>query len=357
MTRSAGWVPGAAIAAVLLAATAEAGRVETVVPLGGTAGGSVAAADDVATMAFLVSAGEKRNLVVTVKAAKGSALLPDVRFVDPTGGEIDPKRLTELRSTGAFLGLAVVLLAFAPSRLRVSREELPLLVFYGICGFALVQWSYFVAIERLPVGIALLLQFTAPVLVALWARFGRHEHVRRRVWAALALTLVGLTLVSQAWLGLTLDGVGVAAALLASVSLAIYFVVGERAVGRRDPLSLVCLAFLVATLFWAVVNPLWTFPWSVLGDAVSLQGNLSEYSAPVWLLVAFVVLIGTMITFTLMVGSLRHITATKASIAATLEPVVATIVAWAWLGETFGTAQLIGGAVVLAGIVLAQTAR
>ena len=90
---------------------------------------------------------------------------------------------------------------------------------------------------------------------------------------------------------------------------------------------------------------------------MSLQGNLSEYSAPIWLLVSFIVLIGTMVTFSLLVGSLRHISATRASIVATLEPVVATVIAWAWLGETFGTTQLVGGAIVIAGILVAQSAR
>ncbi|HEU0337023.1 MAG TPA: EamA family transporter [Gaiellaceae bacterium] len=273
------------------------------------------------------------------------------------GGEIDPKRLTELRSTGAFLGLAVVLLAFAPSRLRVSREELPLLVFYGICGFALVQWSYFVAIERLPVGIALLLQFTAPVLVALWARFGRHERVRRRVWAALALTLVGLTLVSQAWLGLTLDGVGVAAALLASVSLAIYFVVGEHGVGLRDPLSLVCLAFLVAALFWAAVQPWWSFPFGALTEPTSLFGNLADVSLPVWLLALWMIGPGTIVPFALSIGALRHLPATIVGVAATAEPPLAALAAYLWLDETLAAMQVVGGLVVLLGIGLAQTAR
>jgi drug/metabolite transporter (DMT)-like permease len=105
------------------------------------------------------------------------------------------------------------------------------------------------------------------------------------------------------------------------------------------------------------VQPLWEFPWDVLGETVSLQGNLSEHSAPVWVLVAFVIVVGTMITFSLLTGALRHLSATRASIVATLEPVIATGVAWVWLGESFGPAQLIGGAVVLAGIFIAQSAR
>ena len=64
-----------------------------------------------------------------------------------------------------------------------------------------------------------------------------------------------------------------------------------------------------------------------------------------------------MVTFSLLVGALRHISATKASIVSSLEPVVATVIAWAWLGETFGPTQLVGGAVVIAGILVAQSAR
>ena len=115
--------------------------------------------------------------------------------------------------------------------------------------------------------------------------------------------------------------------------------------------------FLFAAALWAVVQPLWEFPWNVLGDTVSLQGNLSDHSAPVWLMVGFIIVVGTMITFSLLTGALRHLSATRASIVATLEPVVATVVAWIWLEETFGPTQLIGGAIVLGGIFLAQYAR
>ena len=155
-----------------------------------------------------------------------------------TESGISNLRLTELRATGAFLGLAAFVLATTPRRLRIARDELALLVFYGIVGFALVQWLYLVAIERLPIGIGLLLEFTAPVLVALWARVMWHEHVRRRVWAALALALSGLTLVAEVWEDARLDTIGVAAGLLAAGALATYFLVGEHATGRRDALSL-----------------------------------------------------------------------------------------------------------------------
>ena len=199
-----------------------------------------------------------------------------------------------------------------------------------------MQWLYFVAIENLPVGVALLIEFTAPLFVALFARFVYKEHVRRRIWVSVALCLTGLALVVELWSGVAFSTVGVTAAFGGALALTAYLLMAERERRHRDAASLSFYGFLFAALLWAVVQPLWKFPWGVLDDHVSLQGNLSEYSAPVWVLVAFIVLIGTMITFSLLTGSLKHISATRASIVATLEPVVATVIAWAWLGETFG---------------------
>src|SRR5947208_4404246 len=131
-------------------------------------------------------------------------------------------RLTQVRSTGAFAGLALVLALTNRRALRLRAREIPLLVLFGVCGLAFVQWFYFIAIHRLAIGIALLIQYLAPLLVALWVRFVVRRPVRRRLWAALALALSGLILVVQLWKGGTLDGVGVAASLAAAVAFAFY---------------------------------------------------------------------------------------------------------------------------------------
>jgi drug/metabolite transporter (DMT)-like permease len=181
--------------------------------------------------------------------------------------------------------------------------------------------------------------------------------VRRRIWGALALALAGLALVTEVWEGLSLDGVGVAAALAGALAYAAYVLMAERAVGRRDPFSLSLYGFLFAALFWALVQPLWTFPAGVVDDRVSLLGNLAGSELPVWALMAWLVTLGTIAPFGLVVWALRYIPATRVGIVAMLEPVAATLVAFAWLDERLGAAQLAGGAVVLAGILLALTAR
>src|SRR5690348_6765612 len=100
-------------------------------------------------------------------------------------------RVAELRSAGAAAGFALALLATRRSGFALRAREVPFLVFFGICGLSFVQWLYLIAVHRLAVGIALLLQYLAPLAVALWARFVFRQPVRRRVWGALALSLTG----------------------------------------------------------------------------------------------------------------------------------------------------------------------
>jgi drug/metabolite transporter (DMT)-like permease len=266
-------------------------------------------------------------------------------------------RLTEVRCTGAMIGLAVIVFVTRPAALRTDRRELVRLIAFGVLGVALVQLFYFLAIRRLDVGVSLVIQYLGPLIVALWARFVLRENVRRRLWIALAAAIVGLTLVVDLWHGVSLDGLGVMWSLCAAVTFAFYMLFAERGVRERDPITLLCWGFLFASIFWAIVQPWWNFPFDVPGRSVSLLGNLSAWHLPVWSMLLWMVLLGTIVPFFLIVGSMRHISATRAGITAMVEPVVASVVAWVWLDETLSTTQLVGGAIVLAGIVLAQSAR
>ena len=272
---------------------------------------------------------------------------------------ISSLRLTEVRITGAAIGLVAALAIFRPESLRVTRKELPFLVVFGVCGLALVQWLYFLAIHRLELGIALLIQYLAPLLVALWARFVVHRPVRRRIWLALGLALFGLSLVVQIWRGSGngLDGLGVLAALGGAVSFAAYILLAERGVSRRDAVSLTAYGFVFGALFFAVIQPWWTFPSRHVAEHVSLLGNLADSQLPVWALMLWLIVLGAIVPFALFVSSLHYIPATRASIVAMFEPVVASAIAWAWLDESLDPVQIVGGALVLCGIVLAQTAR
>jgi drug/metabolite transporter (DMT)-like permease len=266
-------------------------------------------------------------------------------------------RLTEIRCAGALVGLFLLAVAAWRRELRIERRELVFLAAFGIGGVALVQWTYFVAIGRLPVGIALVIQYVAPLVVALYARLVLREQVRARVWAALGLSLAGLVLVVRLWRGLVFDGVGVLAAVGAMVAFAFYLLMAERGITRRGSVPLLAWGFAFATLFWSVVLPWWSYPGGRLGADASLLGRLDTHHVPLVALVLWVVVLGTVVPFALIVGALKHVPATRVGIVAMLEPVTATLVAWIWLGESLAAVQLVGAAVVLAGIGLAQSAR
>jgi drug/metabolite transporter (DMT)-like permease len=273
------------------------------------------------------------------------------------GSGVDAEQLTEVRCAGALLGLVVIALVTRPATLRLRRDELPLIVALGVVGLALVQWSYFFAIHRIAIGIALVIQFVGPILVALWARFVYGEHVRARIWVALALALLGLPLIVEIWKTDRPDAAGLAAAGLAALTYAAYILLAERGVRRRDPISLSAWGFFFATAFWSVLSPWWNFPGGRVGQDVSLLGNLASDHLPVWALMAWMIVLGTIIPFALVVAALQRISATRAGITAMLEPVVAVVVAWAWLGESLDPLQLSGGAVTLAGVSLALSSR
>jgi drug/metabolite transporter (DMT)-like permease len=269
---------------------------------------------------------------------------------------IPATRLTALRCTGAALALLVVLALFAPGRLRVTWREVPFLALFGIVGVALTQFLYYVAIGRMPVGIALVFEMTAPVFIALYVWLVRREKVRSRLWLALLLSLSGLVLVAEVWQdGGSLDPIGVGAALIAALCLATYYLMGERGTVNRDPVALTCWSFVAAALFWAAAAPWWQFDTSVLTEQVPI--SVGSVQLPLWVLVAWIVVLGAVVPFWLSISALRHLAPTAAGLVATIEPVFASIVAWLWLEQVLTGWQVAGGIVVLTGIVLAQTAR
>ena len=269
---------------------------------------------------------------------------------------VEPTRLTALRCLGAAVGLLLLLAVISPRRLQLTRREVPFLAVFGVVGVALTQFLYYVAIGRLPVGIALVFEMTAPVLIALYVWLVRHETVRRRLWLALLLSLSGLVLVAQVWQGGgSLDPVGVAAGLAAAVCLATYFLMGERGTVTRDPVALTCWSFVAAGLFWSVVAPWWAFDPAVLGRPVRM--SLGALELPLGVLIGWIVVLGAIAPFWLSIAALRHLPPTTAGLVATVEPVFASAVAWLWLEQVLTGWQVVGGAVVLVGIALAQTAR
>jgi drug/metabolite transporter (DMT)-like permease len=273
-------------------------------------------------------------------------------------GGVDPLTLTTTRVTGTFLVLLVVAAVFRRDALRPPRGRLGLLlVVHGLVGVAALQWTYFVAIDRLPVGMALLLEYQAPILVALWARFLQHEQVRPRLWMGLALAWGGLAAATGIWRGLSLDVVGILGGAGAAVCFAAYFLIGEHGVARLDPMRVILWSFLCATIGLNAVHPVSALPLSLLDDRVTLLGRLAGHTAPVWAVLAWIVVVGTVLPFGVELMALGHLRATTVTMVAMLEPIGVSALGWVWFAESLDAVAVIGGVAVVAGIAVAQSAR
>lgn len=274
---------------------------------------------------------------------------------------LDATRLSQLRASAAFVVLLVVVSLVRPSALRLQGwKEFRLLALYGILGVTMTQWLYFIGIHLLPVGVALILEFTAPLMVAVWVKFAWSHHVQRTTWLGLFIALSGLVLITEVWNGFRLDVLGVSASLGAAAALAIYYLAGERLLTgeyQRDSLSLTMWGFGMAAAFWAVFQPWWTFPWSELSGAGEITTGSASFTTPLWLMACWMVVMGTVMPFWLALKAMNHITAQQASAVGMTEPVLASVVALIVMGEVLSTWQIVGGLVTLAGIGLAEAAR
>ena len=263
-------------------------------------------------------------------------------------------QVTETRTIGCAVILLVVILLRNPSSLRVRRSEVPFLLLFGILAYGVTPFVYFVTVSYLPVAIAALLAFLAPVLVALWLRFVKKEPVGRSIWIALGLVIGGLVLVSQAWAGWTLNPLGLLFGLITAAALAAYLILGETGAKRRDVMSLAFYGFAVATVAWTILAPWWNFPWAVLNETTTLFDGLIT-GLPVWVLV--LVMIGvSVVPFVLVLMSLQRIGAQRGGILGTTEPIWAALIAFVMLGEVLTPVQSLGGLVVLAGVIVAEIA-
>ena len=258
---------------------------------------------------------------------------------------VAPSLLAEWRILFGFLAYAAIFAVVRPAAFRVARTDLPLFALFGIVGLAGVQWTYYESIQRLPVGVAVVIQYTAPVLLLVWARL-RGRKVGSRLWLAAGLALVGCFFAAGAYDAalFQLNTVGVALSVLSALIFALYFSLAERILRRYGTPTLLIYGFGFALLAWAVFRPLWTLPWTTT-------------TPEVWALLLGVLVVATVIPFGLTLAAVKLIPAARVGLTATIEPVIAALAAWSVLGEHLAPAQLAGGAVVVIAILIAQSLR
>lgn len=267
-------------------------------------------------------------------------LLPPGRTLKP----IDPLILSQCRTTFSFLILGPVLMwRRGVSRLRLPGPDLRRLIFLGLFGVAASNYLYYLAIQKTNVATAIILQYSAPVMVLVYmvAR-GRQRATAKRVSAvALAVVGSGLAIGLGGRGGLALNPVGVVAALLAALAFSYYNIAGHDILVRYDHWIVLLYTTLSATIFWWVANP----PWRVIA---------AHYSGFQWLFLFVFALVSALLPFSLYFAGLKHLEPTRAIVASCLEPVFSIVIAAIVLKESVRGAQAVGIVIVLAAIVLVQ---
>ncbi len=240
--------------------------------------------------------------------------------------------------------------------LFVKPKMLPRLFVLGVIGVGMLQWTYSMSLVRLPVGIALLIEYTAVLWVPIVALVLFKEKVSKVIWVGAALVIGGLAVVAQIW-DTQLDPYGILLAFGAAISLTIYFITGER-IQRVLPTNVVlAYGMFFATLFFLPLSNFGSFDFSIISASLDLTGNLAGIEVPMWGALIWLGVLGSFVPMAFSYLALRHLSATVVGIIATSETVLAFGFALAWLGEIITLTQALGGIVVVIGILIAQTAR
>ncbi|MFF6915113.1 EamA family transporter [Streptomyces sp. NPDC012466] len=264
---------------------------------------------------------------------------------------LDPLHVVWLRVAGA----ALVMLPLAVRHRALLRRRPGLLTGFGLLAVAGVQACYFAALSRIPVGVALLIEYLAPALVLGWVRFVQKRPVTRAAAVGVVLAVGGLACVVEVWSGLGFDALGLLLALGAACCQVGYFVLSDQGSDAGDeapdPLGVIAYGLLVGAAVLTVVARPWTMDWSVLRGTASMDGR--PVAAVV--LLAWIVLVATVVAYITGVLSVRRLSPQVAGVVACLEAVIATVLAWVLLGEHLSAPQIAGGVIVLVGAFIAQS--
>ncbi len=235
-------------------------------------------------------------------------------------------------------------------RMRDLAAEWRLLAAFGALAVATAQLFYFAAVSRLSIGVALLIEYLAPVALVLVAVARTRRLPGRLVLAGSAASVVGLVCVLDLT-GARVDGLGVVFGLLAMCGAAAYFVLGARAT-TLPPIALPAFGLPVGALVLGLAILVRALPYSAPLVEVSLMGT----TLPWWVPLSVVVVAATAIAYVLGVAGIALMGERLASFVSLSEVLFAALLAALLLGETPTTIQLVGGVLIIVGVVLIRLA-
>lgn len=264
-----------------------------------------------------------------------------------------PGAIVTVRVGGAALLLALPTVLSMRGRWHLLRRNAGLVVGYGLAGVAGCQLAYFLAVERLSVGVALLLEYLAPVLIVgwLWARHGRRPSRLTAIGSAAAL--VGLVLVLDVASGVRIDPVGVLFGLLAAVGLVIFFVFAAHDEDALPPIAFAGTGLGVGAVVLVLSGLVGIVPMEVSTADVVVAGA----AWPWWVAVLELVVVAAALAYVTGIAASRLLGPTLASFVGLSEVVFAIVVAWLLVGQSMSPVQLLGGAAILAGVIAVKAGQ
>ncbi|WP_448221838.1 EamA family transporter [Gordonia iterans] len=221
------------------------------------------------------------------------------------------------------------------------------MITYGLIAVAVPQLCYFYAVMTLQVGVALLIEYTAPVAVMVWMWL---RHAQRPTWMTVtgaAVAALGLAMVLQVFGGVSLDAVGVAWSLGAMLGAAGYFILSAHSAPGLPGIALASGGLLAAAAGLGLAGLLGVLPMAWSYDDVTLAGS----TLPWWSAVALLALVTAALAYVTGIAATRRLGARLASFVALAEVIAAVIFAWALIGEVPAPIQLAGGALILIGVI------
>jgi drug/metabolite transporter (DMT)-like permease len=257
-----------------------------------------------------------------------------------------PFELVQIRLTLSTVLMALIFGIFSRGLFRIRLKDIGYFLMFGGIAMAMVQSTYFYAISKIQVAAAILLQYLAPILVAIYSVCFWRERLTPAKLIALVLSFGGCYLVVGGYdlQLLQMNILGIVSGLGSAVSAAGYTLLGERGMHRYKPSTMLFYAMAFGTLTWHIIYP--PFHYVVAG-----------FSLYQWKWLLYIAVLGTIIPFGLYFTGINYIRSTRAIITATLEPISAGFMAFFFLGEAMESLQILGGAVVVGAIVLLQTQR
>ncbi|MFF1252430.1 DMT family transporter [Pseudarthrobacter sp. NPDC058329] len=261
-----------------------------------------------------------------------------------------PGAAVTARLTGAALILAVPAVPALHGRWHQLRDNWLTILLFGLVGVAACQLFYFNAVARLSVGVALLLEYLAPVIIVLWLWAASRKRPRVLTLAGTLLSLAGLVLVLDFTGSVKIDLVGVLWGMAAAVCLAIYFVITAKENDSLPPIVLASGGLLVgAAIMWlAAATGLLPMAFS------TADTRLGPWVTPWWVALAGLVILATVLAYVAGIVAARALGSKVASFVSLTEVLFAVVWAWLLLGELPGAIQLLGGALIVGGVILVR---